>query len=90
MAKTIYLMDRGILPDSGVDCADALQAVFDGISYDGEEVTVMFKKGTYRIFKPITVRAAKGLTVCGCCSTILAHFDPTAPHFGKQRCVPFL
>ena len=43
MAKTIYLPDRGIYPDSGVDCADALQAVFDSIVYDGEGICVPLK-----------------------------------------------
>ena len=79
MAKTVFLADCGIHPDSGADCSAALQAVFDGIRYDGEDVTVMFKKGTYRIFKPISVRGAKHLTVRGASSTVIAHFDPTAP-----------
>lgn len=79
MAKTIYLPDCGILPDSGTDCSAALQVLFDGLVYDGDDVTVMFKKGTYRIFKPIQITGARHLFVRGACATVLAHFDPCGP-----------
>jgi hypothetical protein len=34
MAKTMFLADCGIHPDSGVDCSAALQTIFDSICYD--------------------------------------------------------
>ena len=79
MAKTIYLPDYGIHPDTGVDCSAALQSVFDSIVYDGEPLSVQFKKGTYRISRALSIRGAKNLTILGGTSTVLAHFDPTAP-----------
>ena len=79
MAKTIYLPDYGIHPDTGVDCSAALQSVFDSIVYDGEPISVQFKKGTYRISRALSIRGAKNLTILGGTSTVLAHFDPTAP-----------
>ena len=79
MAKTIYLPDYGIHPDSGVDCSAALQSVFDGIVYDGEPICVLFKKGTYRIGQVLVIRGAKQLSILGATSTVIAHFDPTAP-----------
>ena len=79
MAKTIYLPDYGIHPDTGVDCSAALQSVFDSIVYDGEPISVQFKTGTYRISRALSIRGAKNLTILGGTSTVLAHFDPTAP-----------
>lgn len=78
--RTYWLPDYGIAPDTGADCAHALQAVFDSIAYSEDAaVCVMFKKGTYRIFSPIVIRGAKHLTIAGDASVITAHFDPTAP-----------
>ncbi len=90
MAKTIFLSDCGILPDSGVDCSAALQALFDSLVYDGEEIIVMFKKGTYRIFRPIRITGARKLSVRGACSTILAHFDPCGPILDGNEALRFL
>lgn len=37
--KTVCTMDYGIDPDTGEDCAAALQALFDGLAYDnGTEI----------------------------------------------------
>ena len=78
--KTVCTLDYGIDPDTGEDCAAALQALFDGLAYDnGTEICVQFKKGNYHIHMPIRIRGAKHLTVRGNRATILAHFDPTAP-----------
>lgn len=79
MTKTIYLPDLGILPDTGEDCSAALQAVFDGIAYDGDAVCVQFKKGSYHIGTPIRICGAKNLSVRGACATLIAHFDPCGP-----------
>ena len=79
MTKTIYLPDLGIIPDTGEDCSAALQAIFDGIAYDGDAVCVQFKKGAYHIGTPIRIRGAKNLSVRGACATLIAHFDPCGP-----------
>ena len=48
--KTVCTLDYGIEPDTGEDCAAALQALFDGLAYEsGTEFCVQFKKGNYHI-----------------------------------------
>lgn len=76
----LWLQDAGIFPDTGNDMADALQSVFDAIRYDGETpVHVHFKKGTYYISRPIVVQGAVHLHIHGNSSTLVTHFDGTAP-----------
>ncbi len=78
--KTYWLPDYGIVPDTGEDCASALQAFLDTLAYeDDTAVSVMFKKGEYRIFSALQIKDAKHLTIAGNTSVIVAHFDPTAP-----------
>ena len=58
--KTVCTLDYGIEPDTGEDCAAALQALFDGLAYEsGTEFCVQFKKGNYHIHLPIRIRGAK-------------------------------
>ena len=84
--KTVCTLDYGIEPDTGEDCAAALQALFDGLAYEsGTEFCVQFKKGNYHIHLPIRIRGAKNLTVRGNRATILAHFDPTAPIWANNN-----
>ena len=41
--KTVCTLDYGIEPDTGEDCAAALQALFDGLAYEsGTEFCVQF------------------------------------------------
>ena len=84
--KTVCTLDYGIEPDTGEDCAAALQALFDGLAYEsGTEFCVQFKKGNYHIHLPIRILGAKNLTVRGNRATILAHFDPTAPIWANNN-----
>lgn len=81
--KTYYTAEAGIMPDTGTDCSADLQAFFDacvsGANPDSDEILVQFKKGTYRIARPIRIEGAAHLKICGNSSTVLAHFDPCGP-----------
>ena len=73
MSKTLFLNDFGILPDTGLECSEALQKVFDDLP-DGS--ILHFKKGTYHIYKAIEIKGKKDIKILGNCSTVIAHFDP--------------
>lgn len=79
MAKLLYLPDFGLFPDTDADCAALLQSIIDRLPRDGEAVTLCFKKGTYRIGSAVVIRGVRHLTVEGCSSTVVAHFDPAGP-----------
>lgn len=74
--KIIYIAEQGVLPDTGEDCAPALQEIFDRAE-DG--CTVHFKTGVYYLRRPITVKGRRHLSIYGNLSTLVAHFDPCGP-----------
>lgn len=76
MAKTLFLNDFGIFPNTGKDCSKELQQVLNSLE-DG--VSLQFKKGTYHILKCINISDKKGISILGNCATIIAHFDPCGP-----------
>ena len=78
--KLIFAADHGILPNSGCDCSEAIQAMFDNIEYDRDtKLCVQFKTGEYRISKAIRINNARNLSIMGNRSRFVAHFDPTGP-----------
>lgn len=78
--QNIFAADHGILPDTNTDCSDAIQALLDRLEYsDDREVCIHFKSGRYFISKCLKIVSARRLTFRGNRSTIVAHFDPTAP-----------
>lgn len=76
MSKTIFLVDYNIIPDTGEDITNALQNFFNGIEND---CVIHFKKGNYNVFGSIEIENKKNIKILGNCSTVIAHFDPSAP-----------
>lgn len=84
--KTVCTLDYGIEPDTGEDCAAALQALFDGLAYEsGTEFCVQFKKGNYHIHLPIRIRGAKNLTVRGKSRDDPGSFRSDCADLGEQQ-----
>ena len=79
MAKLLYLPDFGLLPDTNTDCTEILQSIIDNLPRDGENITLCFKKGTYRIGSAVVICGVRDLTLQGSGSTVIAHFDPVGP-----------
>ncbi|MGM9749045.1 MAG: serine hydrolase domain-containing protein [Candidatus Cryptobacteroides sp.] len=51
--EVIYMKDRGIIPDTGEDCAPAVRAVLKEVSEMHHPVEVRFDKGRYDLYSPI-------------------------------------
>ena len=87
MSKTVFLSEFGIFPDTGEDCSEKLQKVFD----DLEDGTVLhFKKGTYCIFKVIDIKDKKNIQILGNRCSVIAHFDPCGKIWGNNDVFNFV
>ncbi len=76
MKNTVFLADIGIVPNTEKDCTKELQNFFDSLP---DNTCVHFKKGSYYISGTIEIEGKKDIKILGNCSTVIAHFDPTAP-----------
>ncbi len=87
MKNKIYdATDYGVHPGVG-DCAKELQLLFDSIT-DGS--CVVFKTGSYRLSRLVTVKGKKNIKICGNFSEIITHFDPCGPKSATNEAFKFI
>ena len=76
MNKTVFLTDFEICPNTDKDYTANLQNFFDNLE---DNTCVHFKTGSYNIFGTVEIKGKKNIKIFGNLSTVIAHFDPTAP-----------